>query len=435
MSSGSVDQNVRDWLESHRIINASGTMTALGASSVSESVADAVRHALPRFVDIAALQAFASAKIARATGAEAGCVTSSAASGMTVAVAACLTGLNISLAEELPDTARFATASVIVQKGHQVNFGTSIGQVVRLAGATVVEIGTSTACRPFQLEGALSRGAACGLYVVSHHTVQSGMIGLKDFVNLCHEHDVPVIVDAASEYDLDTFLRQGADLVIYSAHKFLGGPTAGIIAGKKALVRACYINQTIGIGRAMKVGKEGIVGAIAALDRWMDLDHQALHAEEYAKVVAIRQGIQDLPGISVAEIPDPTGNPITRLKVVTGTHESARKLASLLLQGDPPIVVRGHDVDLGYFEIDPCNLMPGDVETIVERFRTALGPGSSRMPGTTEESGPLGPRHSRYLRNGLPAVDLASTPWGTEVGDDSGGASPLLLWPDGPRYG
>ena len=435
MSNDSADQNVTDWLDAHPVINASGTMTALGGSSVSESVAEAVRHALPRFVDIAALQAFASSKIAKATGAEAGCVTSSAASGITVSVAACLTGVDTALIEELPDTTHVPTTNLIVQKSHQVNFGASISQVVRLAGANLTEIGTSTACRPYQLEGALSHGAACALYVVSHHTVQAGMIGLKDFVRMCHQHDVPVIVDAASEYDLKTFLQQGADLVVYSAHKFLGGPTAGIIAGTRELVRACYINQTIGIGRVMKVGKEGIVGAVAALDRWTTLDHQALHAEEYAKAAAIRQGIQDLPGISVTEIPDPTGNPITRLKVVTGTHERAKELARLMLQGDPPIVVRGHDVDLGYFELDPCNLMPGDVEAIVERFRAILGGGGDEMLSASEASGPYGPRHSRYLESGLPAVDLASTPWGNEADAGAEAASSLLRWPDDRRQG
>lgn len=432
MSEAGVGREVRDWLERNRVINASGTMTALGASSVSEAVAETVRYVLPRFVDIAALQAFASARIAQATGAEAGCVTSSAAAGIAVGVAACLTGMDLSLVEELPDTDRIPVTGTIIQKGHQVNFGASIHQVVRLSGATVVEVGTATACRMYQLEGALSSGAACGLYVVSHHTVQAGMIGLRDFVRACHDRGVPVVVDAASEYDLQTFVQTGADLVVYSAHKFLGGPTAGIIAGRKELVQACYVNQTIGIGRAMKVGKEGIVGAIAALDRWAQLDHAALHAEEYAKLVAIRQGIERLPGISVEEIPDPTGNPITRLKVMVGRHEDAKELARSLLQGDPPIVVRGHDLDLGYFELDPCNLMPGDVDTIVQRFRDLLERRRQETPAAPEASRDLGPRHSKYLGNGLPVVDLASTPWGSTV-DEQGQGGSLSRWPDSSR--
>lgn len=59
-------------------------------------------------------------------------------------------------------------------------------------------------------------------------------------------------------------MKDGGDLVLYSSHKFLGGPTGGIVAGRKDLVRAAYM-QNNGIGRGMKVGKESIVGAIAAL--------------------------------------------------------------------------------------------------------------------------------------------------------------------------
>ena len=88
-----------------------------------------------------------------------------------------------------------------------------------------------------------------------------------------------MIVDAASEYDLRGFLAKGADLVAYSAHKFLGGPTAGIVAGRKDLVRATFL-QNYGIGRGMKVGKESIAGAIAALDAWGKRDHAAVRARE-----------------------------------------------------------------------------------------------------------------------------------------------------------
>ena len=88
-----------------------------------------------------------------------------------------------------------------------------------------------------------------------------------------------MVADLASEYDLQGFLAAGADLVVYSAHKFLGGPTAGIVAGRKDLVRAAFL-QNSGIGRGMKVGKEGIAGAIAALEAWERRDHAAIRALE-----------------------------------------------------------------------------------------------------------------------------------------------------------
>ena len=97
------------------------------------------------------------------------------------------------------------------------------------------------------------------------------------FIGLCREHNVPVIVDMASEYDLRGPIALGASIAIYSGHKFLSGVTSGIVAGSEDLVRALYL-QHRGIGRTMKAGKESMVGAMAALELWETRDHDAVRA-------------------------------------------------------------------------------------------------------------------------------------------------------------
>ena len=373
-----------------QVINASGTMTSLGASSVSAEVIAAATSILPRFVVMAELQAAASRAIAEATGAEAGCVTASVASGISVAVAACMTGVELSRIEQLPDT-RGLRNEVLLQKGHDVNFGASISQMIALTGAQVVEVGTATSCGAYQLRGAMTGQTAAAVYVVSHHTVQSGLIDLRTFCTVCHEAGVPVVVDAASEYDLRGFLSQGADLVLYSAHKFLGGLTAGIIAGGLDLVRACYIQER-GIGRAMKVGKEGIIAAIAALERWKTLDHDAIHKKEARRVESAVQRLRGLDGLEVDLEPDPTGNPITRVKVSVVPERAgvtAFQLARRLAEGNPAIVVRDHHVDRGYLLLDPCNLSDEEMDQvcakIAETMRKAPGPvQTSQVPSMAD---------------------------------------------------
>ena len=365
-------------------------MTALGASSVSAEVIAAATSILPRFVVMAELQAAASRAIAEATGAEAGCVTACVASGITVAVAACMTGSELSRIEQLPDT-RVLRNLVLLQKGHSVNFGASISQMIALAGAQVVEVGTATSCGAYQLRGAMTEQTAAAVYVVSHHTVQSGLIDLRTFCTVCHEAGVPVIVDAASEYDLRGFLSQGADLVLYSAHKFLGGLTAGIIAGSLDLVRACYLQER-GIGRAMKVGKEGIVGAIVALERWKTLDHDAIQQREAHRVESAVQRLRGLDGLEVDREPDPTGNPITRVKVTVVPERAgvtAFQLAQRLAEGNPAIVVRDHHVDRGYLLLDPCNLSDEEMDQvcakIAEALRNTAGPvQTSQVPSMAD---------------------------------------------------
>ncbi|MCP4397644.1 MAG: aminotransferase class V-fold PLP-dependent enzyme [bacterium] len=351
------------------VINVSGTMTALGASIVVPQAIQAVSEVLPQFVEIHDLQRKAGAVIARLTGAEAGCVTASTSAGVTIAVAGAMTGADLARVEQLPDTNGMKN-EVVIQAGHNVQYGAPVEQAIRLAGAKVVVVGTATDARPYQLAGKITERTAAAVYVVSHHAVEYGQIPLREFARICHEQGVSVIADLASEYDLRGFLEQGADIAIYSAHKFLGGPTAGIVAGSKELVRAAYF-QNFGIGRGMKVGKEGIVGAMAALEAWEKRDHQAVRELETSYLKLWQERFSGMFGLTVTIEPDPTNNPLDRLKVDVNPNEAkitAWELADRLAASDPPIIVRDHEIEHGFFYLDPCNLHPGQAEIVADRI-------------------------------------------------------------------
>ncbi|MNI59989.1 L-seryl-tRNA(Sec) selenium transferase [compost metagenome] len=212
------------------------------------------------------------------------------------------------------------------------------------------------------------------MYVVSHHTVQSGLIGLADYCSIAAEYGIPVIVDAASEYDLMGFIAAGAQLVIYSGHKFLGGPTSGIIAGEHLLVRACYMQEK-GIGRGMKVGKESIVGVMEALEQWLERDSIQIRQSEETRIDYAFKHLNRLKGILAHRVVDPTDNPITRLQVAADPHVcglSASHISQLLASGNPSIRVRDHEVELGYFQIDPCNLIDGEIELLCNHLEQLL---------------------------------------------------------------
>ncbi len=346
------------------VINASGTMTSIGASRVVPQAAAAVGEILTEFVDIASLQARASAVIAKATAAEAGFVTSSSASAITLGVAAAMTGSDPAVIERLPDTTGLRS-EVVVQAGHLVNFGAPVDQMIRLAGAKVVSAGTAFDVQPFHIAAALGERTAAAVFVVSHHVVPTGQTDLATFVALCHARGVPVIVDMASEYDLTGAIAAGADLVIWSAHKFLGGPTAGIVAGRRDLVRAAFL-QHRGIGRAMKVGKEGIVGAIAALEAWAERDPVAIRSREEAIVTLWLERLANVPGLALRRLPDWTGNPIDRVELTVGRDAGlfAWELASRLAGRSPSIRVRDDLADSGVVHLDPCNLTRDEAITV-----------------------------------------------------------------------
>lgn len=370
---GSESEDIRKALGLRPVINVSGTMTSLGASIIVPEAIAAMAAIAPQFVEMDALFRKASVVISRLTGGEAGLVTASCASGIALAVAGAMTRDNLLAVERLPDDTRGLRTEVLIQTGHMVSYGAAVEQSIRLAGGTVVPVGTVSSSYGYQLENAITDRTAAAVYVISHHTVQYGMIPLRAFAAMCRAKDVPIIVDAASEYDLKGFLAQGADIVIYSGHKFLGGPTTGIVAGRKDLVRAAY-HQNRGIGRGMKVGKESIVGVMAALEAWESRDHAGIREREAAALRLWRDALLGLPGIAAHIVPDPTDNPLDRLEVAVHPDSgfSAASLAAALAGGDPPVIVRDHETARGHFYLDPCNLHPGESEIVAGRLLETL---------------------------------------------------------------
>ncbi|QKK20700.1 aminotransferase class V-fold PLP-dependent enzyme [Rhizobium indicum] len=365
--------DIRPSLGLRPVINVSGTMTSLGASIVVPEAISAMASILPHFVEINDLQRKASGVIARLTGGEAGFVTASCSAGISLAVAGAITGNNLLAIERLPDVVPEKN-EVLVQMGHVVSYGAPVDQAIRLAGGKVVLVGQATSTHRFHMENAITDKTAAAVYVVSHHVVDYGLLNLKEFVEIAHAKGVPVIVDAASEYDLRIFLEQGADIALYSGHKFLGGPTSGIVAGRKELVRHAFL-QNMGIGRGMKVGKESIFGVMAALEAWENRDHAGIRERETGYLNLWKRTLDGRPGLTALIEPDPTHNPLDRLRLIVDSeqaHITAWDLADALAKGSPPIIVRDHEVEHRYFYLDPCNLHPGEETIVAERLAQEL---------------------------------------------------------------
>ncbi|MFN8488608.1 MAG: hypothetical protein U0350_13490 [Caldilineaceae bacterium] len=359
-------------LHLRRVINASGTLTAYGQSAALPAVIDAVTAALPQFFEMDVLHARACEVIARVLGAEAGFVTSCAAAGLTLGIAACMTGTDPAKIAQLPDATGMKD-EVIIQMGHCVDYGAPVTQGIRLAGAKVKIVGTLNSTPRHLFAASITPQTVAAMYVISHHTVQYGYIPLPQFVETAHAHGVPVIVDAAAEENqLPAILATGANLVVCSGHKHFRAPTSGIMAGRLDLIRAAYA-QNRGIGRGMKIGKEGILGLIVALQAWEKSDPTRVQATEKARVRRVVERLQNLPGLQVSEVwPSPDPYPIMRAKVTVDPAAAgfnAMALSVLLAQGDPSIRTRSHHVEEGYFLLDPFNLSEADIEYICDRIQ------------------------------------------------------------------
>ena len=367
--------NIHEKYGIHRVINACGKMTKLAGAIVLPEIVGPVTESLRQFFDIDELQQAAGKVIASAWGSESGCVTACTSAGITLSVAACMTGADPARVLQLPDTSGMPQR-VIIQKGHCVNYGAPITQSIRLSGATVVEVGSVNRCTEAELRHALAAGNVAAVVAVeSHHTVRHGWVRLPEMVQLAKQANVPIIVDgAAQDHRLAEIIKFGCDLVITSAHKYLCSTTAGIVAGRANLIESVY-SQNSGIGRGMKAGKEAIVGAMAALEYRMAEDIPGWTAEQDRKVQMILDRLRGIDGLSLSVDPDPNGCPFSRAKLsldprITGVD--ALELTAKLAEGNPTIVARAHHADEGYIYLDAIEMTDEEIETTCNRVRAIM---------------------------------------------------------------
>lgn len=358
-----------------RVINACGKMTHLSGAIVLPEIADAASESFKHFFELDELQAAAGKIIAGCTGAEHGCVTACTAAGITLSVAASMTGSSLPRVLQLPDTTGMKNR-VLIQKGHCVNYGNPITQAIRLAGAVPVEVGTVNRCLAEELRYELEKGGVTAvMHVESHHTVRYGWVTLAEVAKLSHEFDVPVIVDgAAQDQRLRQLIADGADIVLTSAHKYLCSTTGGVVAGRKGLVDAVYM-QNRGIGRPMKAGKEAIIGAMAALQYREQQDMPAWTAEQDRKVSMILDRLNGIDGLILTIDADPNGCPFSRARLTPDPAITGRTAAALndeLANGNPTIVTRAHHTDEGYINIDAIEMTDEEIEYTCRRIREVL---------------------------------------------------------------
>lgn len=364
--------NIYESLGLKRVVNASGRMTPLGVSTISDEVADAAVAAAQNYVSIADLIDKAGEKISEHTGAQDSCVTSCASAGIAISIAGIITKGNLVALEKLPDSEGLAN-EVILQKGHAINFGVPITTMIRLGGGKPVEAGTANRTLPDEVEGLITEKTSCLLFCKSHHAVQKGMLSLEEMIQIAHKNHLPIVVDAAAEEDLRKYIAAGADLVVYSGAKALEATTSGFITGRKDLIAYCK-KQYSGIGRAMKVGKEQIVGLLAALDQYEHIDHQAVAMKNRKLVESLNERLNKIPYCHATLMKDEAGREIYRSRVTFDPEcgKTAMQISELLKQGNPSIYCRPNLLNTGVMMFDPRPLNKGDDDLIVEKLERIL---------------------------------------------------------------
>lgn len=374
-----------------RRINAAGTLTRLGGSLMDDAVLDAMRDAARSSVDIAELQSAASRVIASATGAQAGLVTSGASAALTLAAAACIAGLDIARMARLPDT-RGLPAKILMARTHR----NAYDHALRLAGAEIVDIGhndrgTGAGIRgleAWEIDAAIDGQTIAVAFSATPETAGD----LPAVAAAARARGLKVIVDAAAQLppvsNLRAFVAAGADLVVFSGGKAIGGPQGtGILAGARDLIASALLQQLDmdvaptrwsapdfvdrakvpvpphhGIGRGFKVGKEDIAGLIVALERFAARDDAHAAATIRARLQTI---VAALPGRTTRIV---QGRATTlEIDVADGPAAAAK-----LLAGETPIHVGERDLAKGTLIVDLQAVRPESDATLIDGLKRAL---------------------------------------------------------------
>lgn len=348
-----------------RVINASGRMSILGVSAPTDSVMEAMKQGGQQYVEISDLTNKAGEHIASLLGAEAAAIVNSASSGIALSVAAMVTqgnrGLSLKLHQET-----ISKNEIVMLKGHNVQYGAPVETMIYLGGGKLVEAGYANEGKQEHLADAITERTAAILYVKSHHSVQKNMISAAEAWEVAREHQVPLIIDAAAEEDLKSYISI-SDLVIYSGSKAIEGPTSGIVAGKSKYIEWLKV-QLHGIGRSMKVGKESSFGLLQALDEYGVKQDRS---EEEKQSLMELAALSELAGIEMSIVQDEAGRLIYRGRIKVNAEEAginAVQMAEKLRSGDIAIYTRDYGVKQGYFDIDPRSLKADDMTVIIDRI-------------------------------------------------------------------
>lgn len=335
------------------VINASGRMTILGVSTPEEEVVEAVNFGLGHYFEVKDLVNKTGTYLAGLLDVEDAVVVSCASAGIAQSVAAMIVRGDPYRLEQLHAHEHGVPREIVLPKGHNVNYGVPVGTMVNLGGGKVVEAGYANECSVTQLAAAINANTAAILYIKSHHCVQKSILSVAEAAEVAKAHGLPLIVDAAAEEDLRLYYNQGADLVIYSGAKAIEGPTSGLVLGKRQYVEWVK-QQANGIGRAMKVGKEGILGLTRAIERYLAKEKES-GAAMVAKMSSFIERLNQLSGVTAKVVWDSAGRDIARTDIAFDHQQigmTTAQIVARLQQGTPAIYCRGYKANEGHIEID-----------------------------------------------------------------------------------
>ncbi|MCI0417910.1 MAG: aminotransferase class V-fold PLP-dependent enzyme [Acidobacteria bacterium] len=361
-------QNLYTRIGVRPFINLTATYTINGGALSRPEVKQAMEEASHYPVNLDELMEKVGERLAELLGCEWGIVTAGCAAALVHATAACVAGSDPEKMLQLPNLQGLKDQVIMPKQSRNV-----YDHAIRVPGVRIVEVGSRE-----EFHAALSERTA--MIAVLGTAEAKGSIRLEEIAEAGRKAAVPVLVDAAAELPVvpNPYLSRGADLVGYSGGKFLRGPQcAGLLLGRKDLVRAAWLNSSPhhALGRAMKVGKEEIMGMLTAMEVWRNkYDLQAEYQKWESWYGHISKVITQVPGVQTQVKPPAGASPFPVMEVAWDPQQvglTAEEVGHQLREGEPRIF--SHAEGPGHsFIIRPVAMKEGEYRMVAERLQEVL---------------------------------------------------------------
>lgn len=229
------------------------------------------------------------------------------------------------------------------------------------------------------------------IYIFAGPRADAGPPSFEEITRIARQHSIPVLTDAAAEVLTipNVHLQRGSTMVAYSGGKQLRGPQcSGLLLGRKDLVKAAWVHSAPhhGFSRNMKIGKEEIIGALAAVEAWVKRDHKAEWQAMLGQLDHIAKKASSVDGVST-EVREPAG--LSNRSPGLNIRWDAAKLgitgpqvSHVLDTTEPRILVGSSRGTRNEISITAFNLAPGDERIVADRVYAVLS--AQRTAKTSE---------------------------------------------------
>lgn len=370
------------------VINCRGTFTIIGASVETPETRAAMEYAARYFVQYDELADGVGRRLAELTGAEWGMVSAGCAAGLKHVTAACVAGGNPEKLIRIPDLTGFDKTEVVIPRSSRSVYD----HAVRNIGVKIVVVDTVE-----ELADALSPRTAM-IYLTAGGPSVSGPLSLENVAALAKPRGIPVLVDAAAENLTipNVHLQRGATIVAYSGGKAIRGPQcSGLLLGRKDILMSAWQASSPhhGPGRDNKVGREEMLGLLAAVEAWVKRDHDAEWKTWLSYLDTISRRLSGIDGIETS-VHEPAGLSNHSPTLVVSwdpakLHVIGEEIAEELARTKPRIALAGGS--FGRNRSEPDNgktslaitawmMQPGDDKVVAERVYEVLSRKRSARP-------------------------------------------------------